>query len=434
MFESILGKGGYIEETVLNTYFNEYKKNERIEFSGPIFDSILKYINNTNLIVSDLDLLLGQKVYWEHIQIFSLDAKKIVEDLLKTLCKNHGNLFILKVSEYDYTYYIEYKLRKICTITNLSIYKRYSIDTLIKPIIINYKNEYNLSVLSALIEIINLYDLLYDPKKHSEWKIILEDINKLESLALKEIEFNLQTEKDILAVSPSFINTKKVNIKKVNKKKENIIKTETLLEFFADSDYLIISNLDNLNSNKLEVLEIISKNSIEYDIDSLQRFLKADIIYREHKLYIPKEHAQTKYNVYIQYNNGKKIIKNRIMSIYNNTTYQLIHYEQLVINGKLYKIADAITIIKFIYISIWTNIVYHRISIYSDKIFREFIKNKLLLLKYYKGKININPETKKNYIGVYINPLTYKKILNIQNLNKGKTNYYCFEIEEFIKK
>jgi hypothetical protein len=438
MFKLLLGKGNYIKEQILEKSVKEYLRVERTEYSGHIFDFILNYLNGKDLLISDLDLLMGQKIYWENIQIYALDAESTAADLVKKLCETHGNLFILRVSEYDNTFYIEYNLRKICSITKLVLYNKYTIDKLIEPTIISYKEDIQLKLIPALIEIINIYDFLYDPKKYTEWEEVLENINKLEILALNDIEYNLKAGKEKLTVSSSFINTK-LPIKG-NKKKsvERVVKVETLLEFVADTDYLIISNIDNLDkfNHSLEVLEIISKNDIKFDIESLQKFLsKYDIaiIYKEHTLYIPNEHAMTKYNIYMQYNNGKDIIKQRIMSIYNNTTYQLVNYENHISNNKSYKMVDPITVIKFIYISIWTNIAYHRISVYGDAVFEEFINNKLALLKHYKDKMSLDPSGKKNFVGIYINPLVNKKILNIQNLNKGKTNYYCYEMGAFPK-
>ena len=436
MFELILGQNNYVKTTLLKTNINEYLRIERTTYYDNLFDFILNYVNNTDLIISDLELLLGQKIYWDNILIYALDAEATAIDLVKKLCKTYGNLFILRISEYDFTFYIEYKVRKMCTITKLIIYDKYAIDTIIAPTIINYNGNKQLKLLPALIEIINLYDFLYDPKNYTEWENVLENINKLEVMALKDIQSNLKTNNEKLEVSPSFITTKLLNNKnKMGKmgKKEKILKVETLLEFVADTDYLIISNLDNLDkfNHDLEVLEIISKNDIDFDIEFLQKFLNKydiSIVYKERTLYIPKEHAMTKYNIYMQYNNGKDIIKQRIMSIYNNTTYQLVNYENRVINGKLYKMVDSVTVIKFIYLSIWTNIIYHKISTYDDKVFKEFINTKLLLLKYYKSKMNINWQEKTNFVGIYINPLVNKKILNIKNLNKNKTNYYCFEL------
>jgi len=434
MFDLLLGKGNYVKTDLLKTDVNEYLKIERTAYFGEVFDFILDYANNSDLLISDLDLLLKQKLYWDNIQIYTLDAESISTDLVKKLCKMYGNLFLLKISEYDYTFYIEYKLRKMCTITKLIIYDKYAIDKIIQPEIISYKGNKHLKLIPALIEIIILYDFMYDPKKYTEWWNILENVNKLEILALNSIKSSLEFNKEKLIVSPSFINTKLSNLKKRKEKKiKKIVKIETLLEFVSDTDYLIISNIDNLDkfNNNLEVLEIISKNNIESDMEFLQKFLnKYDIaiIYKEHTLYIPKEHAMTKYNIYMQYNDGKDIVKERIMSIYNNTTYQLVSYDLRVLNGKLYKMVDPITVMKFIYISIWTNIVYQRISVYDDKVFKDLINNKLSLLKYYRNKIRFNG--KRTFAGVYINPLINKKILNVKNLNKNKTNYYCFEMDE----
>lgn len=433
MFELLLGDGNYVKTTLLKTNMDEYLRIERSEYFGGLFDFILNYVNDTDLIISDLDLLLGQKIYWDNILIYALDAEATANDLIKILCKTYGNLFVLRISEYDFTFYIEYKVRRMCTITKLLIYDKYGIDTIIKPKIISYKDNKKLKLLPSLIEIINQYDLLYDPKNYTEWEDVLDHIKKLEVMALKDVEYSLNANNERLDVSPSLITTNLPITKIKGKNTEKILKIETLLEFLADTDYLLISNLDDLDkfNHDLEVLEIISKNDIDFDIEFLQKFLNKydiSIVYKEHNLYIPKEHAMTKYNIYMQYNNGKSIIKQRIMSIYNNTTYQLVNYENKVINSKLYKMVDPVTVIKFIYISIWTNIIYNRISNYSDKVFKEFINNKLSLLKHYQNKMNIKWQEKTNYVGIYINPAVNKKILNIKNLNKNKTNYYCFEL------
>jgi hypothetical protein len=109
------------------------------------------------------------------------------------------------------------------------------------------------------------------------------------------------------------------------------------------------------------------------------------------------------------YNNKKK----HFLTIYNNTSYELISYSDSKINGSNLKLADPILQLRLLYIKIWEGYVSGKLC--NCNIFD--------IIDFYKERINITEI--KPMIGIYIDPIVKRKMLNIEKPNTGKYTFYC---------
>jgi hypothetical protein len=444
-------------KTLINNNYYEYLKNkaliniakERNSYKN-IFDIILYLCNKHQALISNVDFLLDQHKYWENLLLFIINPREFSKIITLDLCKRIDNNFLLKVFEEDVEYTIDYKLRTICTIKIIEPYKNIPLNELISPL--KYESNY---ILPPLLEVIDLYNKLYNIEYTTDWISIFKTIKLLEKkYVFYMIEEFISKDKEYLVqLFSTSINKFNINNKSRKKidlgKKEKIITKyeqvevddinyikSLLLEFIDDSDYLLVNKtnyiLENsdkeINLNELDLIEFISENDIEIDFKILVTFLAKHIsygiIYKEKKLYLPKESLMKKYKIYILYPYKNKIIKKPIVNIYNNTSYELVNYYIIKKNNLYFKLADPITQVRFIYIYIWQSILSQKIHGLNYDEFRANIQNITKILKYYIKKINIY-ELKKNYIGKYLDKIINKKIN--KKITNEKTNFYCHD-------
>jgi hypothetical protein len=358
---------------------------------------ILEYSIKNKLFISHIDLLTKTDSYFDSVNLYSADTDFTARELIKQLCTKFGQKFILRSTEWNNQYIIEYNLIKICFIYSLNINKTTDITTLINPVMID-----NLYIMPPIIELIKLYNHMYNPINMSEddsstWEPFLLDIKRLESLCT----FGDLASAD--AKSPK-VKNKKI-LEKIN---------EVILNYLSDSNYVIIGDAAfQIENEKLPQtttpIEFISKNTIDFDYKSIsnfvKRFIEKSIVFSEDIILLPDEYNLKRYNFYILIDD----IKHHILSIYNNATYELIPYNDYTFNMGKFKLADPIVMVMFLYLDIFE---------------KRYVSKDIL--KSYKDRINIIDD-KINWIGIYIDMNLNKRKINIKNPNSGKPLYYCYE-------
>ena len=398
-------------------------RSERLKLED-IFEHILDFCTSEGLIISDVDILLNKKEdYWTNMQIYTSQAESNTKKLFSKLCKTFGAKFSMKISEWNSTYYIEYNTKRICIITLLKIYKDYSIDDFVQPVIHTYK-KYEIKVLPPLLELISLYENLYNPIMAEEWPSILKNIRDLE-IGVKSSSI-IKIDDVSLFTTPSSLSAFGVshpNKKNIRKEAYNKI----LLKFISDTNYILITDINDIQKHGGKI-EIISKNDIKNDVSSLDNYFKKmmphnNTDYNQVDLFIPNEYSMEKYNVFIIDKNGEKT---NILNIYNNTSYQLINIIDFKKNGMIFKIPDPIVVMRFAYITLWKEIIINRLL--DKKIsHNNKIDQVLKIIEENSKKINIY-ERKINYIGNYLdlNIENKKKALSVQT--NQKNTFYCQEL------
>lgn len=416
----------------------KYINQDRVQYRS-VINTIIKFCSNSenNLIISDIDLLLSKKDEIDFVLMYAIEPEYISKTLTKDLCKQYGNKFSLKISEWDSNFMIEYNLRRICEISKLKIKKKYSVTDFITPVIYNLDGN-NIQLMPPLLELITLYSELYNPLYAELWQTKLETIQYIEqifSTSMKDLFSDLKNKTYTqLAVSDNFDQKgeiqNKENLQKKGKKESK--KATNLITFVSDSEYILISDsayslyIDDVQKNT-KVVTIIIQNDINLVISNLNNYLNTQVIVKEQLLYIPKETMLKKYSVYIAHNNGKNVLYQHIMDIYNSMCFELINIS--IISNKFgnFKVADYTTAIKFCYIDIYTNIIKHRITTSKYNELIAYISDRVEMIEFYKKKINIT-DKKINYFGHYVDSLVNKKKISLTMMNKNKSNFYCYEL------
>ena len=454
MFENILignkdKKNNFIQNLEADADIEITKDREKYK---PIYDYILKISNDMGLIISDIDLLLGRKVYWEFMQIYHKDAIIVSKELLESLCLEFGEKFVLKISEFEESYSIEYNLRRICTIYTLKLFKKYDISEFIKPL--EFKSGiHKVKLLPPILEVITLYTYLYNVGMSSDWISILDTIKQVEVFVQNDLDAiiakatdKVAKDNDILLLISSPFDTGKdakdtgkdakdtgKDAKDTGKDMQKMKQLHSLLlEFVSDSNYLLIHQpTTDEPLNEVEELDIISQNSIDSDykaiIAFLSKFTQEGIVYKEKSLYIHNNYTMKKYAFYILSKSGLETHKKHILNIYNNSAYELISYKTITFGQNILKIVDPVVSIKFIYINIWSSILLQRVSKYDLKKYKLYILNQIKLLNMYKEKIDLYTK-KVDFIGKYEDIIIHKKKLAIANPNVNKSAFYCHNL------
>lgn len=401
MFEPLL-ENDYHKELIVKA--QEFIIAERETYKAIIIE-ILTFANKNNLLISNIDLLLNTQEYWTYVDLFCINVESTAKALISLLCNKFDKIFLLKVFEKDLEYYIEYDLRKMCSLNAIKLYKQFTINDVINPVKFKVNENIEIQLFPVLIEIIHLYNQLYDPGNADNWLETYGKIQQLTPLAHKELEH--------------FSIGKKENIKEdlcfKEKNKENI--RQLVLDFCKQEKYLIIDckeTVEAIVSNPQKVYESIS--------NFLSKFVNYGISYKKRTLYIPKEFRLESYIYYFEIPCVSKVNKKQFLVLYNNTSYELINYYEK--NGYLY--VDPIVQIMFDYIAIWNYILLKKIKILNDTKYNTIVNGRYNNILAAEKKIDLF-EIKKNYVGNYI-PMSVNKKL-VSKVGTNKSSYYCFEFD-----
>lgn len=435
MFKTIL-EHNYDKELQENA--KQYILKERKSYED-ICIFILTFAKEHNMLISNIDLLLDKQDYWNLIDIYTLNVDELSKELVSKLCKEFDKIFLLKIFEAEKEYYIEYNLRRLCSLNAIKPYKTFTLYDFISPVqfILHYnKNEITLYLLPYLIEIINLYKVLYDPALSSTWESVYEDIKKIEIHVDKEIEtlstkskenlaLELSSSKQIENVQNGGDDKTKIDITqnkcKSNRNKKILDIKQLVKDFIKDGHYILIEE-----ENNDSIIQMLSSN-IEIDhkllVNFLSKFIEYGISYKKKNIYLPKESQLEKYNFYLEIPCVKSLTKKHFLTIYNNTSYELINYYEK--NG--FKYADPIVQLRFKYLSIWSNVIMQKThGLHYDE-FIKFMTIQKNNIKELRKRIDLY-EIKKNYMGTYISQGLSKKMLIANNKNFVKSSYYCHDL------
>jgi hypothetical protein len=426
----------------------EHVKSGRAEFTE-IFEFVIDFSKKNKIIISDIDVLRNKHIYWKTIDLYAIDINAVAHTLMKELCMAFKQTFLLKVGELDKEYFIDYNLQRICHISAIESYKNYTLYDFINPLEHN-----NMYLMPPIIEIIYAYSILHNPLHADQWEDTLEEIAELEPYAKKDLE--IFYEKGAPAAKKSA--AKKSAAKKAEeyeigetpedpgahceckgKKNKMINIKNVIMEYISGSNYVLVSDMANLlqTSNSASIkkdgafaeikkIEVISQNSIDTDhaqlVEYLSKFISYEIIYKKKNMYLPKEYMMERHSFYLLMDGVKGAkVRKRILNVYNNASYELIHYKTV----QNYKIADPIIQLRFIYIKLWTAILSSNLYHTHTQKLSEFVDAQLAMIEKLKKFVDVY-ERKTEYIGINVDPDINKKMMNLKSI-AGKKNYYCYE-------
>ena len=384
MYENLINNIEYDE------FLEKYSKSVIIEDRNQykdVIDYIFTFCTVNKILISDPKLYTGHYDNIDYLVMYTDKFEETSKKLISELCNKFEKKLVLRGITLNEKYTIEFNLRRICYIINIQ-------DNNISSIEVNINGK-NMHILNPILELINLYSLLYSTQKSVEWPSILTHIKYLESNVEKYISPKIFTKLE-----------KKIKLNHIY---------EYLYSYLQMSDHVItcIKNDDIKNNTFLHgPINIISCNSIDNDIASilryLQKYVNIRLVYKKNNITVLHDPLIKSYDVYVFMKVNGKELKEHIITIYNSASYELIPYNK--IND--INFADPIVQIRFCYILLWND----------DK-----VDKYLELIKYYKKKIDIYEE-KKNYYGNFVDAEGYKKMINFAYGKIHKNTFYCFEV------
>jgi hypothetical protein len=394
-FSNIL-KSEFINNTLqkANTLIEEDRKKYM-----KIWEITNKYCKDNNLILSNKNKLFGIKNIDEQYNIYTTDvfihAVNLTNELHKNIEEKLINLNTIKSHE-ELCIYIDSR-----PLINLFILKKYpniNIMKIIYPVKIN-----DLYYFPPEIEIIDLYNDLYNPSKFSEWeKIILNEESKLFNLILERKKEGIYGASECKILRKELVEILKIDIIQKVLNDKNII----IIGIWANN--IIHKGLLNICADE-EKIQIITNKTPDDIIDMIQSKIdiKHKIIAKTQDLNIPKDFRTNRVTLYLQIKTNKGTIDKPFLDIFNSTTFELIPYYQL----DNINIGSKYVLIKFLFIDLWIVRIVEKLGYLDKKITNEKINRLLGLIQKFRN--STDPLIK--YQGLFRDYSIDKKIFNMQN-------------------
>ena len=377
-----------------------------------IYQLILNYcLKNEDIILSDLDILIDKDISknlcynlyspypFKHATLLSNEISKITKLVeMRTLISHKEfsiNINLIQMINFYALPYIK--------IANKNIK---FINTIILPIDKSINKELiNLQFLSPEIELINVYNKLYNPVYVDEWEKLLKLEKKL-YIIYKHI-FIIKNINLKHYVDKSLINLKQYIVNNWCFLDKIIIGYWGYILYVKDDNSHNFEDI-NIFNLKNERLQIISQNSIENDILTLETLVKKkssfQISYKQQNINIPKDFRIKKYIISIV-KNGNSII---IMEIYNSSSFELIPYIDITYLNFKYRVGNPFVLLRFFLIDYWLLRYINALSKISTIIYENKLNNIMKCIKFIRSKIDLGFGIK--YTGQYIDEIIADKL------------------------
>lgn len=374
-------------------------KQDRDKYKA-IYDIILKYCSDQNIIISNYYVLTNQEDTMANVidkvyKCYTIEPFRHANNLTNLIHQN-------KADKYQYTrlntiveheeFSIMYDTRVVVQIYGLQKHRSTDFMSIIKPTKID-----KCLYMPAEIELIDVYHNFYN--------------NKIDDLAI-ETELYKQVyerkEKGIIGSGVSCKERKKEIIEVI---KIGLVKDWILKKCAIDNIILIgpwahdwIKHGKNICVN-LEKIQIISSTSVKELLAELRHYLSEfnmTVTYREQELHIPKDFRTVRYTFYLQ--------DKPFLDLFNCAEFEIIPYHN--INGIF--IASKWVILRFLFIDLWIIRVIKSLGLLSQDVLNKKIIYLWDLIEYFREKEKELSKDTENYIGVFIDYIIDKKISNLQ--------------------
>jgi hypothetical protein len=374
-----------------------------------VYNSIIEFVSKSKAILDDVDILIGEHVYWNcMISIYDEDPKNTTLNLMKVLCDKFEKKFLLKEIEIGKEYNIEYNRERLCAVS----YLEPKVNQAFKPVQ-RVINNITISLRPPIIDLMILYTDLYNPAKAKEWPTILKKIKGLSSLIDRD----------------TYIKESMAEKKKPIEDKKAMSIGDLIYKFITDTDYILLNEINESSGFDNVIPSIISKNDIAYDFNSfnlyVKRFKDMTFTYSEQELYLPDPmFLLKKHIIYSTKNNGIKLDRVPILQVYNNMSYELIAYDNIVFKKNTFKVSDPISKLTFLYMDLYEATLLK--SLFKKEYTKDYITSIFERIDINTSRINIY-EKKSNYIGIYMDKGICKKKRALADPSQ-KSIYYCHNI------
>jgi hypothetical protein len=282
-------------------------------------------------------------------------------------------------------------------------------------------------VMPPELELINIYHKMYSLDHVSEYDTLAELETKLfVQLHNRRKEIEGGGAVPVSTLRPDVLN--KIILKAIRQFLQN--SAIVLTGEYGFIQYDTIPN--NLNLNQLRIItsvEIEMLTTILKDI--LNDFMLSPDIFKisvvQHKIHLPYDQRLHMYRIYLEYlNQGGKVNKQRIMTVFNSALYEVIPYKS--IQG--INVSSELTSLRIMLIELWVLRVMKEKGFMDATLANKYI-NALLdtTIKFRETLLMDNKIVTKyntSFIGVYIPLAIAKKIEKGGGKKRGKTLWKYF--------
>lgn len=377
-----------------------------------IWEVLLQYCKEKELIISDKLAFFKSKKIRDSYSVYAINpfrhALEITNRLYKKLPEKLIRLNTVKIYE-EFT--IEIDTRVLITIFTIQKYKEYNNKQLTNAFLIN-----EVYYMPPEIEIIEVYNDLYNPAKFAEWKDLTEIEGKLYELVIE------RNDAGILGSG--------ISCKKIRKEFTENFKIELIKKWCVENTHIVVIGnwaLEILNKTLKDLcgtgekLQIISDIEPVTLLNELNDFLNENnddeenpspsIKYREQDLHIPKDFRTRRYTYYVVLNTTKGVIEKPILDLFNSAEFELIPYQK--ISG--INLGSKYVILRFLFIDLWIIRLIEIFGVISKDILKEKIKKIMKII----FAIHQMKDSLINFLGCYRDYMIDKKLSNLNSSNKG---------------
>ena len=388
-FSKIL-KSDFIKDTLKRAQPLISEDRERFK---KIYDTVEDYCKKNPVLISNKSVLFGEKKIRESYSLYCLHPFGHALNITNLLHKTTGEpLIILKTVKKNEELTILVDTRSIINI--YAIYRIKDIDpnSIIHPIEIR-----GMKYLPPEIEIIEIYNNLYDLSKFGDWEKLKDNDEPKMYEMIKDRMQSTITSSDRLYGG--------AECQPMRKDKINALKIDILKNLFTNNtDYILtgvwganimLKSIEDLCGSKMAVekLQIISILSYDVILKDISNICGSNvkITAKERELQLPKDFRTTRTTFYAQFGDSK--IEKPFMDLFNSNSFELIPYfvkDGLALAGKY-------VMLKFLFIDFWLL----KTIAYMNLIDIETAKNKSSNMKYAIDRIRSAVEPIYKYSGIY---------------------------------
>jgi hypothetical protein len=379
-----------------------------------VWKTIVKYCTDNKLILSDLYVLSDKENTLQHIydksyKIYASNPFRHANLLTNLIHKNtihqSGSEFTqLKTIIEQEEFAIEYDTRIVATIYQIKKHKSVKLETIINPVSIK-----NTLYMPAEIELIDIYDKLYDPNEYGSYKTSEE----FESILYKQVIE--RREQGIIGGLDSCKERKKEFIE--------AIKITLVKDWLPNKKDTVLIGPWAYNWIKLgtdicadvEKIQIISQLTPDELLKELQKYVntlsKFSITMREQELHIPKDFRTTRYTYYMQIQSERGMTEKPFLDLFNCAQFSCIPYTT--VDGIL--IGHKWVILRFLFIDLWIVRLIKKLNLISADILDKKLINLWRLIEEFRlGFGEKSVITKVEYIGTFREYSIDRKLSKLQ--------------------
>tara|TARA_B100001758_G_scaffold113331_1_gene97051 strand:- start:2395 stop:3684 length:1290 start_codon:yes stop_codon:yes gene_type:complete len=427
MYNNLL-QNNYINNIRLELNNSDIIKNTNFFFFN-LNEDIKKFIKNKKIII---DYFCNNTGIYNKIILFSFDSYNNSIELGNYLKQNKYDNIILKTRIPYNKYTIQ--ISDIIYIEFLELYK-YKDKNIYDIFKIKDNN------IPILLKLINLYDKIIDINEYKFWDIYSNNISKNINKYIQNFNNKYIGGNDLSSII-SFKQLEEIKIDFIENYLSNYKNNKYILlapwsnylinKYGGNQTNLIDKDIKGIKINKsskikyyIEPIYLISDNTLDYNISKFSKLFKSvyniNITINKKKLYIPGELKQEKVEFIVNIQKDNRVIRKRILIIYNKINYNVLPYLNLIdLNSNFSKsnslnninIATYEVTLYYLLIEIWLIFLESLDSnkfILYNKFFIINFNNKILKKNIYTKYIGIN---NTNYLKNKCNflPRLYKTI------------------------